>query len=335
VVQAGNWTVTGGQLKGGTNALFSYANVYLTNNWADYAVQAQFQFPPGAYGGGIGGRLNPAIGQHYAAWVYPEGSPGGSSVLKLIKFQNWTTWTLLQQVNLATVGTNWHTLKLAFQANHVAVTLDGIQLINLADPAPYLSGGVSVDMWTDAVGYSWSVDAVNVSPLIADDDYTTAANSSLTVPAPGVLANDLDLLGPNLGATLVASPTHGSLSLAADGSFSYTPAANYSGADTFVYRATDGANILGTAWVNITITPAITNPPVSPVIQSIQLSNSIATLVWSAVPGHTYRLQRKLTLDETNWTDLTPDITATDPTASATDATGSPAQQFYRVLLLP
>ena len=61
----GDWTVTGGVLIGGPNTLPSYGDLYITNSWDDYSVQAQFQFPVGAFGGGLGGRLNPATGAHY------------------------------------------------------------------------------------------------------------------------------------------------------------------------------------------------------------------------------------------------------------------------------
>jgi hypothetical protein len=88
--QSGAWTVTGGTLRGGPNPTQSYGYAYLGTNWTDYSVEARLQFPAGAFGGGLGGRLNSASGAHYAAWIYPEGSPGGSKLLKLIKFQTWT-----------------------------------------------------------------------------------------------------------------------------------------------------------------------------------------------------------------------------------------------------
>src|SRR5437763_12256517 len=86
IVQSGTWTVTGGTMRGGTNTLQSYGTANITNSWANYSVQARVKFPLGGYGGGVGGRLNPATGARYSAWVYPENSPGGSNVLKLFKF---------------------------------------------------------------------------------------------------------------------------------------------------------------------------------------------------------------------------------------------------------
>jgi hypothetical protein len=140
VAQAGNWTVTGGVLKGGTNTLFSYGNVYITNTWANYTVQAQFQFPVGAFGGGLGAYLNPASGAHYAAWIYPENSVGGSNVLKLLKFQNWTSFgynnvsgSPMQVASLSGVGTNWHTVQMTLQANQITVYYDSNQVMNVTD----------------------------------------------------------------------------------------------------------------------------------------------------------------------------------------------------------
>src|SRR5262249_43335198 len=110
VTNSGNWTITGGALKA-TNNTLNYSFAYLTNVWTNFAVQAKVQFPAGAFGGGIGGRLtNATVGSHYAAWIYPENSPGGSNMLKLIKFQSWgnfsylgTPFAVIGQANLSAV----------------------------------------------------------------------------------------------------------------------------------------------------------------------------------------------------------------------------------------
>ena len=49
------------------------------------------------------------------------------------------------------------------------------------------------------------------------------ANTTLTVPAPGILANDSDADGDSLTAVLAAGPTQGTLSLSANGGFTYVP----------------------------------------------------------------------------------------------------------------
>jgi hypothetical protein len=77
-------------------------------------------------------------------------------------------------------------------------------------------------------------------------------NTPLTIPARGVLANDSDPDGDPLTAVLVTGPAHGTLTLDADGSFNYTPAAGYSGPDSFTYRAGDGQLESGVATVRLT-----------------------------------------------------------------------------------
>ena len=80
----------------------------------------------------------------------------------------------------------------------------------------------------------------NRAPTAAGDTYSTAEDTTLTVAAPGVLGNDSDPDGDPLSAVLVSEPSHGTLTLNANGSFTYTPAANHNGTDAFTYRASDG-----------------------------------------------------------------------------------------------
>jgi len=101
---------------------------------------------------------------------------------------------------------------------------------------------------------SLTITNVNRAPVAADDSYGLNKNSSLTVSAPGVLANDTDLDGDALTALLDTTATHGSLTLNANGSFTYTPVSNYFGADSFTYHANDGAANSGIATVSLAIT---------------------------------------------------------------------------------
>ena len=72
-----------------------------------------------------------------------------------------------------------------------------------------------------------------------NDTYSATEDTTLNVSsALGVLTNDTDA-GSSLQAAVFQGPAHGTLSLATDGSFTYTPNANYFGTDEFYYHAKD------------------------------------------------------------------------------------------------
>ena len=77
----------------------------------------------------------------------------------------------------------------------------------------------------------------------------------------------------------------------------------------------------------------IVAPP--PALSAVTLSNDVLTFTWNSISGQTYRVQYTTNLMNTNWTDLVPDVTANDTTASESDSIDSDAQRFYRVLVVP
>ncbi|MBI5069289.1 MAG: tandem-95 repeat protein [Deltaproteobacteria bacterium] len=99
-------------------------------------------------------------------------------------------------------------------------------------------------------------------PSAAPDAYAGAEDSALAVAAPGVLANDSDPAGRSLGAVLVSGPAHGTLTLSADGSFTYRPAANWNSSDAFSYQAWNGLAASAAATVTLTVAP-VNDPPVA------------------------------------------------------------------------
>lgn len=100
------------------------------------------------------------------------------------------------------------------------------------------------------------------NPVGVDDSYMLDEDGALTVPAAGVLGNDSDPQNNPLTALLDTNVTHGTLTLNADGSLSYTPDNNYYGTDSFTYKATDGTNLSGAVTVVLTINP-INDAPVA------------------------------------------------------------------------
>ncbi len=103
---------------------------------------------------------------------------------------------------------------------------------------------------------------VNDAPVAVADSYTATEDTARSVAAPGVLLNDTDTEGDDLTAIKVSDPAHGTVVLSEDGSFVYTPASNYSGADSFTYKANDGTSDSNTATVSITVT-AVNDAPVA------------------------------------------------------------------------
>ena len=98
------------------------------------------------------------------------------------------------------------------------------------------------------------LEEVNHPPISAADAYATNAGTALTVAAPGVLGNDSDPDSDALTALLFTGPTQGTLTLNADGSFTYTPASGFVGVDSFTYAALDGKGAVGApAVVTITV----------------------------------------------------------------------------------
>jgi hypothetical protein len=90
-----------------------------------------------------------------------------------------------------------------------------------------------------------------VLPVAVADTLSTKHDRTRIVPAPGVLGNDV-LVGDGFSAVLDSPTSHGSVSLAANGGYTYTPAAGYVGADRFKYHVSGG--LLNSATVNVDIT---------------------------------------------------------------------------------
>jgi VCBS repeat-containing protein len=103
-----------------------------------------------------------------------------------------------------------------------------------------------------------TVNSVNDPPIAVDDSYVTDEDTAVS---GSVLVNDTDVEVDPLTATILAGPANGALSLNPDGSFIYTPAANFNGSDSFTYEVSDGKGGTATATAAITVN-AINDPPV-------------------------------------------------------------------------
>ncbi|MDF0597694.1 cadherin-like domain-containing protein, partial [Psychromarinibacter halotolerans] len=115
---------------------------------------------------------------------------------------------------------------------------------------------------TDIAIVAVIVNSVNDDPAAADDSYVTDEDTSLVISLPGVLANDTDVDGDPLSSIVETGPSNGSLTLNPDGSFTYTPDANFNGSDSFTYLVDDGNGGTDSATVTLTVN-AVNDDPVA------------------------------------------------------------------------
>jgi large repetitive protein len=179
------------------------------------------------------------------AWVHVAATYDGSTVRMYYNgvLEASRAWTGLIAPNSTPLG-------IGAQSNNARWFQGGIDDVRLYDRA--LTAG-EIAALAGAL--------TNHAPATVGDSYSTPAGTALTVAAPGVLANDTDADGDPLTAILDTPVSHGVLVLNADGSFGYTPAAGFSGSDSFSYRASDGTVTSPTTSVTITVTP-INHPPI-------------------------------------------------------------------------
>ncbi|UKJ07562.1 Ig-like domain-containing protein [Solitalea lacus] len=108
---------------------------------------------------------------------------------------------------------------------------------------------------------------VNSVPVAVNDSYSTTENVSIIEPASGIIKNDSDPEKNPLTAHLVTSTSNGSLTLNADGSFTYIPNANFFGSDSFTYRVSDGGNNSNIATVTIMVNRVTADLSISKISQ--------------------------------------------------------------------
>ena len=134
---------------------------------------------------------------------------------------------------------------------------------------------------------------------------------------------------PTCSPTSLVSPPSGA-AIDTNGVITWTPGESAeSNANTIITVVTDDGvpPLSATNSFNVTVTDPVTDP----VILSIKLTNSVATITWTSVPGHSYTLQYRDSAGD-GWTDAMPPVLASGSTASTTNGVGTAPQRFYQVV---
>src|SRR5262249_18248374 len=146
----------------------------------------------------------------------------------------------------------------------------------IVTPNPIYNGTTYLSVWaqdttagssyygTASTSVSITVTPVNDPPVATADSYQATEDQTLTIYGMGVLGNDSDPERDPLSAVLVSGPAHGTLNLSPGGGFTYTPALNFNGPDSFTYRARDPGGLLSA--------PATVSLDVFPIDDPIQVT---------------------------------------------------------------
>ncbi len=112
---------------------------------------------------------------------------------------------------------------------------------------------------SSSVSEPHSVNVPNSAPVATNDSFSTNEDTATTI---NVLGNDSDPDGDTLTVIKLSDPSHGTVTLNANGTFTYTPADNYNGSDSFTYKVNDGTVDSNVATVTITVN-AINDAPLA------------------------------------------------------------------------
>jgi hypothetical protein len=158
-----------------------------------------------------------------------------------------------------------------------------------------------------------------ISDRAAYAQLTTYITNSATDPDSGqTLTFSLDAGAP-LGASIDAT----------SGLLAWTPTESQLGTNSLTVRVTDSGlpNLSDARTFTITVLAG-------PVLNQVNASGNGITISWSAIIGDTYRVQYKTNLMDSAWLSLSPDVIATNSTASMTDTNLNPFT-FYRLQVIP
>jgi phage minor structural protein len=161
-----------------------------------------------------------------------------------------------------------------FEAFLVNITANGTLTFNIDGsftytPNPNFSGS---DMFTYRLTdgrlesnlgiVNITVNEIGDPPIAKNFTFYTKEDSILSIDvSKGLLNTAIDVDSPILTAILVTAPTKGTINLNEDGSFNYTPTANFYGIDSFTYKISDGALESNIATVTLNISDVLEEQP--------------------------------------------------------------------------
>ena len=190
----------------------------------------------------------------------------GTSAVQVTLSATHGTLTLASTTNLTVAGERSASVVVTGALTDINAALNGLSYL----PAANYNGPATVQVstndqgntgtggpLTDTDSVSVTVVPVNDPPVASDASVSTNEDTALTF-SPTVV----DVDGDATTNSVVAGAAHGSVVVNGDGSFTYTPASNFNGSDSFTYKANDGLVDSNVATVSVTVVP-VNDPPVA------------------------------------------------------------------------
>jgi len=132
---------------------------------------------------------------------------------------------------------------------------------------------------TDTANVRIVVAPVNDAPVANGETFLLNEDEALILTAAELLANDTDADGDALIIAEVTQPSHGQILENGDGTFTYKPDANFNGSDSLIYIVSDGNGLMGTATVELMVTPVNDAPIAGDAIQMSADEDTELTIV--------------------------------------------------------
>lgn len=314
-----NWSVVNGaaQYSGAGNSQI-YAG---DSSWTDYSLNVPFRLSSMQdWPGGIRGRVNPATGAGYMAWVYPA-----LGEVILYKASGWTINSGLTQLAAATAAfdtANYHNLTMVFSGTQIQVQYDGNTIISVND-STYTNGLVALEGLNQIISFG---NVLATSSTIADTDAIASGTNSMSFSA--------NITGPNPSpqTTQITAGGSGTLVWTAVSNASWlsvfptggtTPgtlqvSANISGLGGGSYNGTVTILSLGSTnlsqVINVTLT-VVTPPPA--------IATTPSSLNFIAVQGQASPAAQALAIVNGGFGSFGYTISTDSPWLSATPSSGS------------
>lgn len=179
------------------------------------------------------------------------------------------------QVNLPATGPYYP--HAGMRHSNADVPLSGQTCAHSTSKGEFLLGGSTI--YAPPSGFTTLGGSSNVPPVAVTDAVSTAVDLSLTFDPT---ANDTDADSDALAVTAVSTPSHGAATRNGARTVTYTPAAGYTGSDSFTYQLTDGKGGGATGTINVTVLAA---PPVAQNATTTVAYNSTANSLPLSIVG--------------------------------------------------